>query len=77
MSNAFSHPGFSQLSGVAPEAEMAAFDQLPREYRDFLNYAPADFSAIKTLSDCLKYRRYPLLSIYKQQCVETFGFYRA
>lgn len=70
MSNAFGHRGFG--SGSRPYSAMGGFDRLPREFRDLLNYAPANFPAEKIAVDLSRNNPVHLMRLYQDQIAQAF-----
>ena len=70
--NSFNVRGF----GVGgSHRDMSYFDGLPGEFRDLLNYAPANFSCAKVWDDLRTQDRFAMLMLYHQQIEKIFpGF---
>ena len=68
-SNSFNIPGLPSGGSLI---DMDYFDDLPGEFRDLLNYAPAKFSAWKVASDIRDYGRFEMLLLYGRQMRALF-----
>lgn len=69
MSNSFNIAGTASGGSLR---DMDYFDDLPIEFRDLLNYAPAKFSCWKVSRDIANYGAPAMAALYRRQLTELF-----